>query len=157
MGFTPWNAVRPSPSQDGVGPMGRGQCTRLAPDTCSAPNTLHHSFPSVSDSCAPALCSRKPGAVLCQGSRARGREEQVLPGPNAASLLRDAAMKPRTQPQVALPGDGCPSSTCRREGQELRHSTRTGCQNQKETSVFCSRFSATACGLGTRWCCSKEA
>lgn len=138
--------------------MGRGQHTRLAPDTYSTHNTLYLSFPSGSDSCAPALCSGKPGAALCQGSRARGREEQVLPGHNAASLLRDAALKPSTtKPQVALPGDGCPSLTCRREGQELRHSTRTGRQNQKEGSVFHSRFSATTCGLGTQQCCSKEA
>lgn len=74
------------------------------------------------------------------------------------SLLRDAALKPSTtKPQVALPGDGCPSLTCRREGQELRHSTRTSRQNQKEGSVFHSRFSATTCGLGTQQCCSKEA
>lgn len=52
-----------------------------------------------------------------QGSRVRGREEQVLPGPNAASLLRDA-----TEPEVALHGDGCPSLMGRRERQELRSS-----------------------------------
>lgn len=158
MGLTPWNVVRVSPSQDGAGPTSRGQHTCLAPDTCSAHNTLHLSFPSESDSCAPALCSRTPGAVLWEGSRARGREEQVLPGPNAASLLRDAALKPRTtKPQVALPDDRCPSLMCRREGQELRHSTRTSQQNQKERSVFHSGFSATACGLATQECPSKEA
>lgn len=114
------------------------------------PNTLKLFYPEC-DSCAPALYSRKPGAVLCQGSRAWSCLALMLP-----SLLRDAALKPRTtKSQVALPGDGCPSLMCGRKGQELRHSMRTSQQNQKEGSVFCSRF--IACGLGTQLCCSREA
>lgn len=46
MGLIPQKAVRPSPRQDGAGPVGRGKPTCLATDTCSAHNTLDLSFPS---------------------------------------------------------------------------------------------------------------